>query len=152
MKIPKTHRPWVPKAIRIFLGHVDTILMLAHKHHSLNGHLLSARSQGPFRQLLEGSSHLSVEFRGVATLQSQYLSIGSNTEHTFLDDSAEVHSGHLDVVTVVVGIDGTQIFSGHLVASVFLEALEVGLVVDLANYVEVLLGPLAGVGCYLDRH
>ena len=69
----------------------------------------------------------------------------------FLDDSAGVRFGHLNVVTVVIGVDFTQISFSHLIASVFLEALKVGLVAELANHVEVLLSPLAGVGCHLDR-
>ena len=149
-KIPKTHCPRVPKAIWVTVGHVHTILTLAHEHDSVYGYLLSVGCPRPFCRLLEGGSHLSVEFGGVTTLQLQYPLIGSNTEH-ILDDSAGVCFGYLDVVTVVVGVDGTQVSFSHLIASVFLEALKVSLVADLANHVEVLLGPLTGVGHHLDR-
>ena len=142
----------MPKAVQVAVGHVHAILALAHEHDPVYGHLLSVRCLRPFRQLLEGGSHLSVKFGGVTTLQPQYPSIGSNTKHTLLDDSAGVRFGYLDVVTVVIGVDGTQISFGHLIASVFLEALEVGLVAELTDHVKVLLGPLTGVGCHLDRH
>ena len=42
-KIPQAHRPRVPKVIRVTIGHVDTILALAHEHDAVYDHFLSVR-------------------------------------------------------------------------------------------------------------
>ena len=71
----------------------------------------------------------------------------------FLDDSAGVCFGNVDIGAVVLGVDGTQICWCDFIASVGLEAVQVCLVTDLANDVEVLIGPLASVGgSRLNRH
>ena len=86
VEIPQAHHSRVPKAVWVAVGHVDTILMLAHEHDLVYGHFLSVGHPGPFGQLFEGSSHLSVKFGGVTALQPQHLSIGGNAKNTFLDD------------------------------------------------------------------
>ena len=97
--------------------------MLAHEHDSVYGHFLSVGCPGPFGRLLEGCSHLSVKFGGVTTLQPQHLSIGGNTENTFLDDSAGVRFGNIDIGAVVLGVDCTQVCWRDFIASVGLEAV-----------------------------
>ena len=77
----------------------------------------------PFANFLEGGSHLSVKFGGVTALQPQHLSIGSNAKNTFLDDSARVRFGNLDIGTVVLGVDGTQVYWCDFIASVGLEVV-----------------------------
>ena len=151
VKVPQAHHPQVSKAIRVTVGHVNAILALAHKHDSVYCHLLSVWHPGPFCQILEGGSHLSVEFGGVTALQPQHLSVGGNTKNTYLDDSAGACFGHLDIGTVVLGVDGTQVCWHDFITLVGLEALEVCLVAELANHVKVLLCPLASAGCHLDR-
>ena len=113
----------MPKAVQVTVGHVDTILTLAHEHDSVYGHFLSVGCPGPLCRLLEGGSHLSVEFGGVTALQPQHLSIGGNTKSTFLDDSVGVCFGNLNIGTVVLGVDGTQVCWCDFIASVGLEAV-----------------------------
>ena len=136
----------MPKAVRVAVGHVDSILMLAHEHVLVYGHFLSVGHPGPFGRLLEGGPYLFVEFGGVIALQLQHLSIGANAENTFLDDSAGVHFGNIDIGAVVLGVDCTQVCWRDFIASVGLEVVQVGLVMDLANHVKILIGLLAGVG------
>ena len=111
------------KAIWVAVGHVNTILTLAHEHDLVYGHFLSVRHPGPLCQLLEGGSHLSVEFGGVTTLQPQHLSIGSNAKNTFLDNSAGVRFGNLNIGTVVLGVDGTQVCWHDFIVSLGLEVV-----------------------------
>ena len=113
----------MPKAIWVAVGHVDAILTLAHEYDSVYGHFLSVGCPGPFGRLPEGSSHLSVEFGGVTALQPQHLSIGGNAENTFLDDSAGVHFGNVDIGAVVLGVDCTQVCWRDFIVSVGLEAV-----------------------------
>ena len=120
--------------------------MLAYEHDSVYGHFLSVRCLGPFGRLLEGSSYLFVKFGGVTILQPQHLSIGTNAEDTFVDDSAEVHFGNIEIGAVVHGVDCTRVCWRDFVVSVGLEAVQVGLVTDLANHVKILVGPLASIG------
>ena len=108
-------------------------------------------AQDPFANFLKVAPTSLSNLEVSSPFQPQYPLIGSNTKHTLLDDSAGVRFGYLDVVTVVVGVDGTQISFSHLLALVFLEVLEVGLVAELADHIEVLLSPLTGVGHHLDR-
>ena len=123
VEIPWAHHSRAPKAIWVAVGHVDTILMLAHEHDSVYGHFLSVWHPEPFGRLLEGGSHLSVKFGGVTALQPQHLSIGSNAENTFLDDSAGVHFGNIDIGAVVLAVDCTQVCWHDFIASVGLEAV-----------------------------
>ena len=109
----------MPKAVRVAVCHVDTILTLAHKHDLVYGHFLSVGHPGPFGRLLEGGSHLSVEFGGVSTLQPQHLSIGGNAEN----DSAGVRFGNIDIGAVVLGVDCTQVCWHDFIVSVGLEAV-----------------------------
>ena len=126
--------------------------MLAYEHDSVYGHFLSVGCPGPFGRLLEGGSYLFVEFGGVTTLQPQHLSIGADAENTFLDDGARVHFGNIDIGAVVLGVDCTQVCWRDFIALVGLEAVQVGLVTNLVNHVEILVGPLAGVrGSHLNR-
>ena len=142
----------MPKAVRVAVGYVDTILTLAYEHDLVYGHFLSVGHLGPFGRLLEGGSYLFVEFGGVTTLQLQHLSIGTDAENTFLDDSAGVRFGNIDIGAVVLGVDCTQVCWCDFIASVGLEAVQVSLVMDLANHVEILIGQLAGVGgSHLNR-
>ena len=120
--------------------------MLAYEHDSVYGHFLSVRHPGPFGRLFEGGSYLFVEFGGVTALQLQHLSIGANAENTFLDDSAGVCFGNIDIGAVVLGVDCTQVCWRDFIASVGLEAVQVSLVTDLVNHIEILISPLAGVG------
>ena len=46
-----------------------------------------------------------------------------HAKNTFLDDSAGVCFGHLNIGTVVLGVDGTQVCSHDFIASVGLEAV-----------------------------
>ena len=103
-------------------------------------------TQGPFGRLLEGGSHLSVKFGGVTALQPHHLLIGGNAENIFLDDSAGVCFGNIDIGAVVLGVDCTQVCWRDFIGSVGLEAVQVGLVMDLVNHIEILVGPLASVG------
>ena len=67
--------------------------------------------------------------------------LGDNAENTFLEDSAGVCFGNLDIGAVVLGVDGTQVCWHDFIASVGLEAVLVSLVTDLANHVEILISP-----------
>ena len=113
----------MPKAIWVAIGHIDTILTLAHEHDSVYGHFLSVGHLGPFCRLLEGGSHLSVKFGGVTALQPQHLSIGGNAKNTFLDDSAGVRFGNLDIGAVVLGVDGTQVCQHDFIVLIGLEVV-----------------------------
>ena len=108
-------------------------------------------ARDPIHQLLELGPHLSVELGGVTALLPQDLSIGGHIKNTYLDDSAGVRFGHLDIGAVVLGVDGTQVCWHDLIVSVGLEAVQVSLVAELVDHVKVLIDPLAGVGCHLDR-
>ena len=99
--------------------------MQAYEHDLIYGHFLSVEHLGPFGRLLEDSSYLFVKFGGVTTLQLQHLLIDANAEDTFLDDSAGVRFGNIDIGTVVLGVDCTWVCWCDFIASVGLEAVQV---------------------------
>ena len=127
----------MPKAIWVAVGHIDTILTLAYEHDSATFSVSGTRD--PLADFLQAAptSLLNLEVSPP---------FSHSTEDTFLDDSAGVHFGKIDIGAVVHGVDCTKVCWHDFIVSVGLEVVQVGLVMDLANHVEILVGPLAGVG------
>ena len=67
--------------------------------------------------------------------------------------SARVCFGNIDIGAMVRGVDCTRVCWHDFIVSVGLEVVQVGLVMDLANNIEILICPLASVGgSHLNRH
>ena len=136
----------MPKAVRVAVGHVNAILTLAHQHYSVDGHLLSVWHLGSFRRLLKLGPHFLVELGSITTPELQNFPVGGHAEDTLIDDGADIHFGHNDIGTVVHHVNGVQLLRLDFVMPISLEPVQVYLVANLADHVNVLLGPLAGVG------
>ena len=65
-----------------------------------------------------------------------------HAEYTLPDHQAGVNTRHFNVDAVVCSVDRGYVSLGNLVGTIGLEALEIHLVKDLAQDIDVSIGPL----------
>ena len=80
-------------------------------------------TQDPFADFLKAAPTSLSNLEVSLPFSRSTCSIGGNTKNTFLDDSAGVCFGHLNIGAVVLGVDGTQVCWHDFIASVGLEAV-----------------------------
>ena len=140
----------MPKSVGVRVLHVYAVLTLTHEHHPLYGHFCGVRSPGPSWPLLEHGLHLFVKLGNITTLLVQDFTIGRNAKYALADDRARVCLCHLDVGTMIFGVDTGHVTGIYFVPALCLETLQIRLVVGLSQNVYVLFRPLTGMRyCHL---
>ena len=97
---------------------------------------------GPF---LNMGLHLFVKMGDITTLLFQDCTIGRNAKHALTDHRARVCPCHLNVGTMILGVDTGHVAGINFVPVVCLEMLQIRLVVGLSHNVYVYVRPLTGM-------
>ena len=145
----RSHRPIIPQHLKPCLSWYATSTPFRHwhrKHHLLNGHLLIVWYSLSLARFLALGTDFLVKLGCVATLRLQDFLIRRHAEDTLLDDSAGIQPGHINVGTVVLGINHVQVHRIHFVLLICLEMINVHLVAVLADDVDVFFSSLTRVG------